>query len=72
MSKQQLLFTNSEYVSEATDRLNTETQESEQEREAEQEIDDDLSNKEINDKFVNLKNCKNANVEEKKQILRCK
>lgn len=41
------MFTNSEYVSEATDRLNTETQESEQEREAEQEIDDDLSNKEI-------------------------
>ena len=38
---------NSEYVREATDRLNTETQESEQQREAEQEIDDDLSNKEI-------------------------
>lgn len=38
---------NSEYVREATDRLNTKIQEHEQEREVEQEIDDDLSDEEI-------------------------
>ena len=38
---------NSEYVREATDRLNTKIQEHEQERETEQEIDDDLSDEEI-------------------------
>ena len=37
----------SEYVREATDRLNTKIQEHEQEREIEQEIDDDLSDEEI-------------------------
>lgn len=34
---------NSEYVREATGRINTKIQEHEQERETEQEIDDDLS-----------------------------
>ena len=38
---------NSEYVREATDRLNTKIQEHEQERETEQGIDDDLSDEEI-------------------------
>ena len=38
---------NSEYVREATDRLNTKIQEHEQEREMEQDIDDDLSDEEI-------------------------
>ncbi len=38
---------NSEYVREATDRLNTKIQEHEQEREIEEEINDDLSNEEI-------------------------
>lgn len=38
---------NSEYVREATDRLNTKIQEHEQEREIEQDIDDDLSDEEI-------------------------
>lgn len=37
----------SEYVREATDRLNTKIQEHEQERETEQEINDDLSDEEI-------------------------
>lgn len=59
---------NSEYVREATDRLNTKIQKHEQERETEQGIDDDLSDEEI----VNLKDCKNANAEGKKKILRCK
>ena len=38
---------NSEYVREATDRLNTKIQEHEKEREIEQDIDDDLSDEEI-------------------------
>ena len=38
---------NSEYVREATDRLNTKIQEYEQERETKQGIDDDLSDEEI-------------------------
>ena len=38
---------NSEYVREATDRLNTKIQEHEQEREIEQDIDEDLSDEEI-------------------------
>lgn len=38
---------NSEYVREATDRLNTKIQEHEQERETEKGIDDDLSDEEI-------------------------
>ena len=38
---------NSEYVREATDRLNTKIQEHEQEREIEEDIDDDLSDEEI-------------------------
>lgn len=38
---------NSDYVREATDRLNTKIQEHEQEREIEQDIDDDLSDEEI-------------------------
>lgn len=38
---------NSEYVREATDRLNTKIQEHEQERKTEQDIDDDLSDEEI-------------------------
>lgn len=42
---------NSEYVREATDRLNTKIQEHEQEREMEQDIDDDLSDEEI-DKMI--------------------
>lgn len=37
----------SEYVREATDRLNTKIQEHEQERETDQGIDDDLSDEEI-------------------------
>lgn len=45
---------NSEYVREATDRLNTKIQEHEQEREIEQGIDDDLSDKEIELQFRKL------------------
>ena len=62
---------NSEYVREATDRLNTKIQEYEQERETEQGIDDDLSDEEIERQIRELKDCKNANAEEKKKILRC-
>lgn len=58
---------NSEYVREATDRLNTKIQKHEQERETEQGIDDDLSDEEI----VNLKDCKNVNADVK-VIWKCK
>ena len=44
----------SEYVREATDRLNTKIQEHEQEREIKQDIDDDLSDEEIERQILEL------------------
>ena len=45
---------NGEYVREATDRLNTKIQKYEQEREPEQEIDNDLSDEEIERQICEL------------------
>ena len=60
---------NSEYVREATDRLNTKIQEHEQEQEIEQDIDDDLSDEEIERQIRELEKLQEC---EKKKILRCK